>query len=239
MKKLINSIKKILGYDGSCFQRRYELYKKKHNSSTKKLMDNHATDILEILFDVAQKNEILLWVEFGTLLGAYRDKDFISHDYDLDTGMYASDYSLLFEDELIDRGFVKKRSLYQKDTITNDYILTEVTFEYKGLSVDIFFSFKEDDKKRRVYVYGFENEQYAKENKYNVREYQLPIVNVLENLKIKELIVKGPLKPEETLIEIYGINFMTPDPLWNTTKSALNVKVYPISERYANKKGKW
>ena len=240
MNKLISYIKKITGYKESKLQKKVVLYRKrKRGRATKKIMDIYAIELLSNLFEVAKENEVLLWVEFGTLLGAYREKDFISHDYDIDTGMYANDYSFLFEDELLNRGFSKKRALYQKNVLTGEYFLTEVTFEYKDLSVDIFFSFRESEKNRKVYVYGYENEQASKEHKYNVREYLLPMIGELKPLKIKSLSVMGPAKPVETLKEIYGESFMIPDPLWNTTQSKLNVKLYPIFERYANKKGKW
>src|SRR5690554_4224647 len=46
-----------------------------------------------IEFDKAcEKAGVTYWLEFGTLLGAVRDKNFISHDLDIDTGMYLDEY---------------------------------------------------------------------------------------------------------------------------------------------------
>ena len=36
------------------------------------------------LDEVLNQNGLQYWLNYGTLLGAYRDHDFINHDYDLD-----------------------------------------------------------------------------------------------------------------------------------------------------------
>lgn len=37
--------------------------------------------------------DIKVWIEFGTLLGAYWDGTFIAHDCDIDLGIYEEDIS--------------------------------------------------------------------------------------------------------------------------------------------------
>ena len=37
--------------------------------------------------------ELHFWLEFGTLLGAYRDNTFIKSDLDIDLGLFLKDYS--------------------------------------------------------------------------------------------------------------------------------------------------
>lgn len=233
-------IKGMIGYDGSCFQKEYRNYKnKKKHREKKRLMDAVGLELLENLFNTAKKCNVSIWLEFGTLLGAYRNKDFISHDLDIDTGMYADEYTLRFEDELLDKGFKKRRAFYQKNVATGEVFLTEVTFEFSGFTVDIFFSFKNGNNQRDVFVYGLESKELADHNVYNVRNYEFPIVEHLEKVEIRNKIFNAPNDPENTLKVIYGDNFMIPDPSWDTTKSRLNVKIFPVKERYANKKGAW
>ena len=237
LKKII---KKVFRFDNSPIQKKYRNYKdRKRRNSKKKLMDSVGEEMLIKLFETAKECNISIWLEFGTLLGAYRNNNFISYDLDIDTGMYACDYSLRFEDELLDKGFKKRRSFYQRNVATDDYFLTEVTFDYSGFSVDIFLSFKNKDDNRSVYVYGFESKEFSQKNMYNVRKYDFPLVDNLEKVRIRGTEFNSPNNPENTLKIIYGDNFMIPDPSWDTTKSRLNVSVFSIEERYANKKGYW
>lgn len=47
-----------------------------------------AREMLSILKEVLLKNDVHFLLNFGTLLGAIRDNDFIPHDYDIDLSMH-------------------------------------------------------------------------------------------------------------------------------------------------------
>jgi len=47
-------------------------------------------ELLETI-DILEKNSITYWLDFGTLLGAYREGKIIEHDYDIDIGILHKD----------------------------------------------------------------------------------------------------------------------------------------------------
>lgn len=64
---------------------------------------------LKTIKDILDKKNLTFWLAFGTLLGAVRNKDFISYDDDIDFFMYEEDllpeYKLLKE-EFMSAGFI-------------------------------------------------------------------------------------------------------------------------------------
>ena len=60
----------------------------------KRAMKLYACELLENMKQILDKNNILFWLDFGTLLGAYRDKDFISYDCDIDIAILYEDAEL-------------------------------------------------------------------------------------------------------------------------------------------------
>ena len=47
---------------------------------------------LSYISNILQKNNIKYWLCYGTLLGAIRENDIISYDYDFDLGCLITDY---------------------------------------------------------------------------------------------------------------------------------------------------
>lgn len=65
--------------------------------SKKPLNKNVAKDILISFKNVAEKNNIIFWLDCGTLLGAIRNKDFIDYDIDIDVRIYFNDIPKLIK----------------------------------------------------------------------------------------------------------------------------------------------
>jgi lipopolysaccharide cholinephosphotransferase len=69
------------------------IIKKKHHYSIKKLNKKIMRENLELISKILNESGIKFWLSEGTALGARRDGDFISHDDDLDLGIWYSDYN--------------------------------------------------------------------------------------------------------------------------------------------------
>lgn len=77
------------------------------------LLKDNFLDVLNSVYSSKISNYDV-WLDFGTLLGIYRDKGLIKHDLDMDFGIVIDDY-LDFQEkekELLNKGFQKTRELY-------------------------------------------------------------------------------------------------------------------------------
>ena len=106
----------------------------------RRMLHSHGLKSLTILKEVFEKNESFFWLEFGTLLGAFRDKAFISHDYDIDLGIL-SEKRIQDLDKIIEPlGFIKTRELF----IPGKGIIEE-TYVYNGTHIDFLYFYEEED----------------------------------------------------------------------------------------------
>ena len=110
------------------------------DSKRSNLLKENFEEILNIVYSSELKN-YNIWLDFGTLLGYYRENDFISHDLDMDFGVQVSsleDFESI-EKYLAENGFKRTKEFYfDKD-------LVELSYSYKGLNVDFIIYKKEDD----------------------------------------------------------------------------------------------
>lgn len=101
----------------------------------------YGLEALDKIYKIFKTNNVNIWFEYGTLLGAYREKGFIPYDYDIDLGMYSEDYTPELERELFDAGFSIKRMFYKVENLhPSTKCLTEISLDYKGLQIDVFMA---------------------------------------------------------------------------------------------------
>lgn len=221
-----NFFKKIYyllgGKKGGYFQQKWSKYKINREFNRKvKNLHGYGLVMLRKYFEVCSERNVKAWLEYGTLLGAVRENSFIPHDFDLDVGMYASDYTDEFHSLLVKKGFKKNQEFYLVDVQTNCKTITEVTYTYNSLSIDIFLSSPIDEAYRAIYVYAYNNPEQM--TGIQAKRFRVNTVEPLEDVSINGKYFKSPKNPKQLLSQIYGPNYMIPNPNWKPTKKNTEV----------------
>lgn len=202
-------------------------WKKKRNSLFKK----EAVLVLQSFAKALNSEKIEFWPAFGTLLGIYRDGDFIPFDIDIDVAAYLYDRERI-HNALLKEGFSLIR--YYKVNLDGGY---EECYKHKDFTttIDVFY-FQED--KERIFCYTFspeedmnKKENLNKECKFSCRKYSVPKDNLKQTI-FKGVNIYMPVHAELQLGAIYGSNFMTPDPNFEHHENE-NIKFYKYHERPA------
>ena len=185
----------------------------------KKNLRKEGKEVLKKIKDIFEELNIEWFLVYGTLLGAYRDKNFISHDVDIDIGVFFEDYSNEIEKKFIEKGFEKKHTI----VVDDGKFAIEETFIYNGVNVDIFYFKKQ---KNKLLGYDFINEEgsswektIAKYGGLLVRELVFPYEG-LEKYNFLGIECNIPKHPERHLSSHYGKNFMKKDTNWRPSKAA-------------------
>jgi phosphorylcholine metabolism protein LicD len=181
----------------------------------KKAFIKYGIEALYAFDDAMKELKINYWLEFGTLLGAIREKRFIPHDFDIDVGAFIDDYNERNEFVLNKYGLKRKR-IFLVDT--GSYAREE-TYTYKGVNIDIFYFHKRDGE---IYCHGFEESQDLIEG-YIVRELSFKFSG-LKYIDFYGRQILAPANVDEHLKASYGENYMLPDPNF-TNESAKNVTI--------------
>jgi hypothetical protein len=170
----------------------------------------------------AQEAGLNYWLVFGTLLGAIRENAFISHDCDIDVGAYLDDHKLEHEHIFKKYGFKKTRQFL----IENGSYGREETYEFMGVSIDIFYFSKAKD---NIYCHTFTqiNEDGTQMignlfNEWRPREISHPL-SEFRTRKLYDRTFNIPENFHDVLVCDYGENYMIPDPNYAST-SRENVK---------------
>ena len=154
-----------------------------------------------------------LFLAFGSLLGAYREKCFIPFDCDLDTGMLATERSEAFVAAMRRRGLTLLRQYYVKETGR----VCEDKYDYKGVHIDVHYFYPAaDDSISCDLCLPHESKPWREANATDgfpaiVRTVPVGGFSKQDFLGVQ---VYLPDNTEAWLKTLYGEHFMTPDPHW-------------------------
>ena len=178
------------------------------DSKRSNLLKENFEEILNVVYGSDLK-DYNIWLDFGTLLGYYRENDFISHDLDMDFGVQVSSFEEfeVVEKYLINNGFNRTKEFYFNKK------LVELSYSYKGLNVDFIIYNKENDRVSSDTIFFMTN-ALGNPTRYEVYHYEIPFSG-LKGCYFKGIKVKVPENTQEYLRTLYGEDFETPNTNYN------------------------
>lgn len=185
----------------------------------------YGLEVFARFVDTLNEINIQFWPEFGTLLGIYRENDFIKHDFDFDFGAYVDDRDIIIQ-MLVGNGFKLKHSYFCPEI---PYV-KEDSFTYKGVSVDVFY-FHNDEQSAMTHVFVRNSIDNIHRVVYRIKVFKFTPV-VLKPINFKGMTINVPSDTSEHLIVSYGESFMIPDPGFKSINFNYLDGYYAYSKEY-------
>lgn len=198
-------------------------YDCKQNVKIKKFQKD-GLELLTLFANTLNAAEIDYWLDFGTLLGYYREHDFIKHDNDLDFGAYIEDAEKIRK-VLISVGFELVRNYW---VVGEDG--KEDCFRFNDSTVDVFYYKKNGNK---LIGNSFNPLKTVKLNEiipFQVMQFIQPYSGLKRDLFLG-VEVKVPKNADEYLRANYGDDYMIPNPKFNWMTDSPNLTTYSYNEK--------
>lgn len=189
--------------------KKYKNWREKYKKEKRvKLLKKYGKEALYIIKEELDSLKTSYWLEAGTLLGAIREKNFISGDDDIDISVNLEDYSQKIRENL------KKRKVYliKEYLVDNGLTGREETYEYKGIHIDIFYNTINLLKQKTVYHAFVQDKKIGRDKSY-IYEYTFPFKGIIE-IPFLDKNFKVPQNYDEYLKTLYGKEYMIPIKDW-------------------------
>ena len=182
--------------------------------------------------NILTKNNVLNWLTDGTLLGAHREGDFISHDTDTDLGVTFGSLNKESINEILNNGYRILNVFGYTDTDGLEFSLVK-----GGVKTDI-FCFYEGLYDNKMHHSAYKN---SGQNRYNKIDYVYDKFE-LENITFKGHTFNAPSNIEEYITTKYGESWGTPDTRWDwafSPKNHIKTDIYITLSESEDKFKKW
>ena len=136
---------------------------------------------LKLVTKILEKNGVKTWLEYGTLIGAYRHKGFIPWDDDIDIGILKKDY-------------YKAKEILNKAFQGTEFV---AQIGGKGTASSVLKVRDKTTKFCYIDIFPFELCNLAKE--VNIKEYEQRVKDIVKEFRSK--CTKDPAKIEQDIIE--------------------------------------
>ena len=163
----------------------------------------YSIECLKLVTDEFDENNVPYWLDYGTLLGAYRGSTLISYDYDMDIGVeikYSDKIKSILEKAILDSKFEKlpiakwiDNKIYQ--------IKFKKQEDVDPLYLDVYFFDRVDN-----YLYS---NFFTKDQNYKCKT-NISQIEKLESIKLGDFYFKCPNDVPKFLKIRYGDDFMIP-----------------------------
>jgi cytidyltransferase-like protein len=167
-------------------------------------------DIIELkkLTNILQKLDIKHWIDYGTLLGAYRNKKVIKHDFDIDLSILSEKEK--FNSEILCE--ILSRDYYIMHHSPDSYICVYPKNNPKFTMVHI-----------DIYFWHIESKliQSSTWSDINTPKY---FYDELESIELEGLNFKCPRHLDQYLQFRYGVDFMEEKPNFSPDKNMIDSK---------------
>lgn len=196
----------------------------------RKNFHKNGLEVIRHLSNTCHQHNVMYWLDFGTLLGAIREKGFIAHDNDIDIGVKFEDREK-FQQAITSAGFKLTREFLIKDG--EHLIGIEQTYHYKGVLVDIFYYIYLTDRTRILYTFTPIVDDISLKDKAEIKKTEVPY-SVPAPYVFKGVEVYIPKDFETCLKFHYGNGYMTPDPNYSSKDIVKTIQYIPRSEKMAD-----
>lgn len=214
IKKSIRKIINLIGYNITKAQDKH------HPSSDPLLSLSNLVKVTNIL----KHHGAEYWLTGGTLLGAIRDGNFISHDDDIDIAVKFATFKKDCYYELSSKFKVVSKLGYPEESL-------ELVLEIDGIKIDLFFVYEDSVNMWHSVFYNFSKESYSQ------LDYVYPRMNTVKyNFMNTEFNI--PERPQDYLMHNYGVDWNLIQTKWDYAKSPHHIRNQGIriDETLAKKK---
>lgn len=154
-----------------------------------------------------------VFLTYGALLGAYREKGFISYDPDIDLGIMVDSVPHDLQEKMRQAGFKP----YRQSVIGHTKQVFEETYIYKQLHLDIFYYFREGTDFYSIIARKHETKEWKEANATDGFPCDRSYVpaTAFERRDFLGLKLYMPTDTDGWLRSIYSDSYMTPIKNWN------------------------